>query len=211
MAHDSRQEAIIETLHDLQLAHIEEFTQDEAEDLRIGDPRPEASDASERLVRIRGLLHTLDVDGEPSRKLPRETVRQRLDEQLDTIEGEVEAARKRRDETERELNRVEDRIERLKPFRQLPLAFEDYHGYDTLEVFVGEGLEELGAQLDAELDRYDHFQGEELDAVFVHVDEADRARDLLVREGFRNVDVPGEEGAPDAELQQAREIGRAHV
>ena len=40
--------------------------------------------------------------------------------------------------------------------------------------------------------------------MFVHEDEADRARDVLVREGFRNVDVPAEEGAPDEELQRAR-------
>jgi len=149
-------------------------------------------------------MHTLDVDGEPSRKLPKDRVRERLDEQLDAIEREVNEASDVRDETERELNRVEDRIDRLKPFRELPLAFEDYHGYETLEVFVGEGPEELDAKLDASLDRYEHFQGAELDAVFVHESEADRARDLLVREGFRNVDVPAEEGTPGDQLRQAR-------
>jgi len=132
-------------------------------------------------------------------------VRERLDEQLDDIAAEVNDVRSERDDIQRELDDIAETIRTLEPFRDIPLNLGDYRGYDTLEVFVGQGPDSLARDLETNLERVEVFEGQDLQAVFVHEDEADDAQDLLVRAGFRNAEVPDGEGSPADRLREARQ------
>jgi V/A-type H+-transporting ATPase subunit I len=204
MAPKSLQVEVIEALHDARAAHIEEYG-GEDDELDIGDPLPAGSTASQRLVRIRGLLRTLDLeDAEPARQLTRAEVLEGLDEALDEIEAEVDEVDERVTELERQRKDLRDRLETLEALDELPLRLDDYHGYASLEVFVGTAPEPLEAELAAEVDRFEYFASEGAHAVFVDADEAGAVREVLTREPFEELAVPEGEGTVASTLTDVR-------
>ncbi len=211
VAPQSYQKEIIETLHDARLAQIEEFTTPEGEALEIGDPLPEGSNASELLVRIRGLLHTLDLeDATPARRLEQTELRRRLEEELDGIEAAVEDVSSTLSDLESRKESTRERIQQLEPLQELPLDLDHYHGYGSLDVYVGTTEQELASPLAAELDRYEHFQQGDVHAVFVaneatREDETDDAEEILTRAGFEPLELPqgtGELGSTLSQLER---------
>lgn len=194
------QEDVIEELHNLRLAHLEAFTQSEDETLNIGEPLPAGSRASELLVRLRGVLHSLNLEGEPSRRLEQDGIRSRIEDELQIIESAVKQATDERDTVRKELDQVRDQISRLEPLTQLPLDLHDYHGYDSLRVFIGQPPRDLSDELAPAIARFEYFPSPGAHALFVHEDEAERAQEILTREGFQAMEVPEGEGSLQASL-----------
>lgn len=189
------QKEVIEALHDARLAHIEEFAKGDAPDLKIGEPLPEGSRTSELLVKIRSLVHTLDLEGAPSRSFRQEAVRTEIETALPELSRRVRAAAEERDTIARELDSVREQRAQLEPLQGLALALEDYGGYDTLEVFVGTAPRDLRGELGTALERFEYFASEDAHAVFVVRAQADKAQDILTREGFRELEVPDGRGS----------------
>lgn len=206
VAPKSAQRAAIETLYDLRSAHIVEFNErdDEAyEGFGIGEPLEEGSEASERLVRLRALKRQLDLeDHEPKERYTVDEIEERLDQALVQVETDVQSAVESRDRVESALDDLENRIDAVEPFTDLPLDFQDYRGYDNLEVFVGSldgSAEEVLRDVSA---RFEAFEGREVTAVFAEDEAADEVDDALVAAGFQDVPVPDEEGSPAQALQE---------
>lgn len=203
VAPNSYQEEIIESLHDARLAHIEAYTQGEDEELTIGDPLPAGSEASQILVRLRSVIHTLGLeDAQPETRLDQTEIRSRLDREFPRIEDAVKETARERDELRSRREQVKTEIDRLAPLRDLPLRLEDYRGYDSLEVFVGTAPEDIQGPLSSALERFEVFPGEEATAVFVATDRVDKAQEILTREGFQQIEVPEGEGSVDTKLTE---------
>lgn len=205
VAPKSAQRAAIETLYDLRSAHIVEFNDrddEEYEGFGIGSPLEEGSEASERLVRLRALKRQLDLeDHEPEERYTVDEIEERLDQALVQVETDVQSATEARDRVESALDDLDDRIDAIEPFIGLPLDFEDYRGYDNLEVFVGSPAGSVDEALQDVPARHEVFAGGGVVALFVEADAADEVDDALVSAGFQEMPVPDEEGSPGEALQ----------
>jgi len=195
---------VVETVHDLHLLHVTEYG-DDWPGFDPGDPQPGADDAAGRLVTVRALQSTLGVtddDASPGTQLVTEEA---LEEQLETVREEVNAADDRRSDVRDELRRVEDRIDTMEPFVRLGIDLDLLSGYDTIAVEVGEGDAEGVREVlaDADVGPSEVFASEGVVAVAARTDEG-TLQDALVNAPFGGLEVPDGEGDPEEYLSELR-------
>ncbi|HEY7588528.1 MAG TPA: V-type ATP synthase subunit I [Thermoplasmata archaeon] len=186
-------ERTVDALYRLRLLHIVDHRAGE-HDLEIGTPLRQAAQASEVLVKLRSIVNVLQVQESKSAG-PLEPVSGDIRQKILSLElniSEEDSARKKVQSLLQDLTR---RIEEITPFAQLPLALEDYRGYENLEILVGKvsrdptGLESISADLEA-------FIVPGFVAVFVFKDRAPAMREFLNQFGFAGVTVPEGKGHP---------------
>ena len=79
-------DATIECLFDLGALHLIDFTGEE-DDFSIGEPFPRASEASRRLLKLRALMRSLEIEEyKPPQKMPVAEIEGRLDQALVTMD-----------------------------------------------------------------------------------------------------------------------------
>src|SRR6266571_2610670 len=185
-------EGTIERLYDLKLLHIVDHKEGE-EGLEIGRPLRKASEASEILVKLRSLASVLQIEeAEPAAQAGLEgDLRQKI-LSLELNISEEDASKKKIQALLADLDR---QIEEMTPFAQLPLALEDYRGYERLEVFVGKIPRDI-EDLDTVTREYEAFAAPGLLAVFVAKAAAPAMRDFLAQRGFTNLPLPEGDGRP---------------
>jgi V/A-type H+-transporting ATPase subunit I len=198
---------VIETLHRLRVAHFIDYQEKGGEfaEFRLGAPLPPAGPASERLVRVRALLRHLGIEGAvPGKPLRADETERRLDEQLDAIERDVNAAHEARESLRRALDEGRELDAKLEPLRTLSLNLDDYRGYESLSVFVGRAAPAFEAAVmaaapDAMLVRSSQPEG--VFALFVPRAQAQAASEALYKNGYAEVEVPQGTGSPDDRLR----------
>src|SRR6266508_4256899 len=128
-------EGTIERLYELKLLHIVDHKEGE-EGLEIGRPLRKASEASEILVKLRSLASVLQIEeAEPAAEAGLEgDLRQKI-LSLELNISEEDASKKKIQALLADLDR---KIEEMTPFAQLPLALEDYRGYERSEEHTSE-------------------------------------------------------------------------
>ncbi|HVM45344.1 MAG TPA: V-type ATPase 116kDa subunit family protein, partial [Candidatus Thermoplasmatota archaeon] len=207
VASKGHQSGVIETLHSLRAAHFIDFAEQkegEFSDFRLGKPLPQAEGASARLVRARALLRHLRLEGAHTDKLlgVRE-LESRLDADLDAVESAVSRAVESREGARSALAESRELEAKLQPLATLPLRLEDYHGYDTLAVFVGRA--DPAFQPEVARVAPDHLLVAgtgQLFALFVPKAKAQETSDLLYRHGYAEVEVPEGKGAPGERVRE---------
>ncbi len=185
-------EGIVEKLYALKVLHIVDHKEGE-EGLGIGKPIGTATEASEILVKLRSIASVLQVKEGESKGL--EPVAGDLREKILSLElniSEEDAARKK---TQVLLGDLQQKIEAMTPFAELPLPLEDYRGYETLEVYVGRVPREIEG-LETVTPDYEAFAAAGFLAVFVVKDKAALMQDFLAQHGFTGIPVPEGEGNP---------------
>ena len=196
----------VESLYRLKILHIVDHEEGEDE-LPIGPPLGAASQASETLVKLRSIANVLQVKEEATREEGAEPVESDMRDKILALElnlSEEDASKKKIQALLAELNR---KIDEVTPFAQLPLALDDYRGYDNLEVFVGKVPREI-PDLASITPEFESFEAPGFLAVFVPKDRSGSMRDFLAQRGFTSVPVP--EGSEEpramlANLQSERE------
>ncbi len=180
----------VDALYDLKLLHIVDHHQGQ-EDLEIGKPLPAATEASEVLVKLRSIANVLQVEepkataAEAEPKAPPKDVREKI-LALELNISEEDASRKKIQGLIADLNR---QVDEITPFAQLPLALDDYRGYESLEVFVGKVPREISG-LETVTPEYESFEAPGFLVLFVGKDHAVAMRDYLAQHGFTSVPVP---------------------
>ncbi|HVL48692.1 MAG TPA: V-type ATP synthase subunit I [Candidatus Thermoplasmatota archaeon] len=200
-----RERAIIETLYKLRVAHIVDHVEgrDAAfADFRLGRSLPESSKASERLVRIRGMIRALGLEG---KKPARASAGRAIDEQLETAvfaaEQDVAGAAESKAKAQAAIDALTEEETRLRPLASLPFDLEDFRGYESLAVFVGATAEPVDAAIRAAAPDAEVFRGEgNLVAVFAPVASRDAVADALFKAGYRETSVPEGAGSIPARL-----------
>ena len=188
----------VETLYRLKRLHIVDHEEGQ-DDLPIGTPLAAASEASEVLVKLRSIASVLQVKEETAAEAPAEPVGTDLKEKILALElnlSEEDASKKKIQSLLGDLNR---KIDEVTPFAQLPLALDDYRGYDSLEVFVGRVSREI-PDLTGVTTESESFQAPGFLAVFVPKEKAAAMRDFLAQQGFTSVAVPEGNEEPRAVL-----------
>src|SRR6266542_922731 len=193
-------EGTIERLYDLKLLHIVDHKEGE-EGLEIGKPLPKASDSSEILVKLRSLASVLQLeDAEPAAETGLTgDLRQKI-LSLELNISEEDASKKKIQSLLADLDR---KIEEMTPFAELPLALQDYRGYERVEVFVGKVPRDIDA-LGTVTTEYEAFAAPGLLAVFVVKAAASAMREFLAQHGFANLPIPEGEGRPGDLLADLR-------
>src|SRR6266571_4451223 len=180
-------EATIERLYDLKLLHIVDHKEGE-EGLEIGKPLLKASEASEILVKLRSLASVLQLEeAEPAGETG--------------LTGDL-----RQKILSLELNISEEDVSKKKIqslLADLPLALQDYRGYERVEVFVGKVPRDIEA-LGTVTTEYEAFAAPGLLAVFVVKAAASAMREFLAQHGFTNLPIPEGEGRPSDLLADLR-------
>ncbi|GAA0268113.1 V-type ATP synthase subunit I [Halobacterium noricense] len=198
---------VIETIHDLNLVHLSDYD-GEIEGFDNGDPMEGADDASEKLVTVRSLESTLDID-ETDAGPTRIVTEEALETELEEIRIEVNELDDRYSELEDELRDVEERIDAVEPFADLGIDLDLLGGYDSLQVAVGEGnADDVRDELrTAEaIEAFELFEGDDTLAVFAYPrsDDPDALDDALVGVEFARLEVPDAEGSPEAYVEELR-------
>lgn len=199
------QKRIVERLYELRVAHLVEFSESPEEpEVRIGRPLAEASEASAKLVRLRAMLRHLRLEGaEPAAVARAEEVFHGLETRLSGMETEVQRVAGEREGIAAKRKEIDERRRRLGPLAVLPLALEDYRGYENVAVFVGAAEGDVAEALAAAPDRIHVASPEGAFALFVPRSVESRVAEALVKAGFRPIDPPTGEGRPSELLARA--------
>src|SRR6266545_2897095 len=193
-------EATIERLYDLKLLHIVDHKEGE-EGLEIGKPLLKASEASEILVKLRSLASVLQIEeAEPVAETGLSGDLRQKSLSLELNISEEDASKKK---TQALLADLDRKIEEMTPFAGLPLALEDYRGYERLEVLVGKVPRDID-DLDTVTKEYEAFTAPGLLAVFVVKAAASAMREFLAQRAFTNLPTPEGEGRPSDLLASIR-------
>ena len=196
---------VIEAVHDLDLLHITEYD-GSFEGFEPGDPTEGADEASNRLVTVRALQSTLDVEPEdagPTRLVTDEA----LEEELEGIRREVNELDDRRGALEGDLRDVKEDIERMEFFVRLDIDLDLLSGYDSLSVAVGQGdpldVRETLEGTDA-IEAFEVFAEGSAMAAFAYPADDGLLEDALVGADFGTVEIPDGAGDPETYLEELR-------
>ncbi|WP_435155860.1 V-type ATP synthase subunit I [Haladaptatus sp. DFWS20] len=199
---------VIEIVYDLRLMDLTDYD-GSWEGFDPGNPVEKADDISEKLVTIRAIKSTLDID-EDEVDVKRIVTDEAVETELEDIRVRVNELDDRRSELEDDLHTVEEKIDSAKPLTDLGIDIDLLSGYENLLVAVGKGNE--NAVRDAvsnsdEIQQFELFVENGVIAVFAYpVEDAeeDVLDETLVGVDFTPIEVPDASGSPEeyvAELQ----------
>ncbi|UCE80561.1 MAG: V-type ATP synthase subunit I [Methanobacteriota archaeon] len=200
--------ATIDCLFELGALHLIDFTQQD-NDFKIGQPLPEASAASKRLLKLRAMMRSLELEEhKPSQKLHVREIEDKLDQALVTMDLNISGKIESKQKIQSLMREKEAEIRTLEPFTTFGLSVSDFRDYDNLMVFAGVcrkdpevALRKLGG--DYELFKSEYSGGVAV-ALFARKEsEADFAR-LLADHGFQETRPPEVEGKIDAIVARNR-------
>jgi len=186
-------EPVVTTLYDLKLLHIVDHAAGQ-EDLEIGKPLPAATEASEILVKLRSIANVLQVE-EPKGSVPLEPLAADLRQKILALELNISEEDTNRKKVQSLLQDLGHKIEGLTPFAQLPLTFEDYRGYENVEVLAGKAPREITG-MDTVTPDVEVFSVPGFLVAFVPKTKATAMRDFLGQQGFTSVPIPEGHGHP---------------
>lgn len=134
---------VITELHRQRLFHVEDFVEDDQEEYdgyRIGIPLEGAGETSKELLRLRSVTSAFSIrqdDVEPSQRLPVSNLKTRIETELPVIESEVEELLATRSRLENQVKELEQKIDQLTPFAEVPFDLSLLSGYRTISVLAG--------------------------------------------------------------------------
>ncbi|MFW5983606.1 MAG: V-type ATP synthase subunit I [Halobacteria archaeon] len=198
-------EDAVEELHSLGLVHVNDYD-GSWEGFENGSPLEGGEEVSGKLVQVRAVMNTLDVDEddyEDAEGAGFET-RDELYNRLDEVRSTVNEVEDEHDEVREELREAREERRALEPFADLGIDLELLDGYDEIDVRVGQGdADAVRAALeDAEGDEYEVFGGDGVVAVAARDVDID---DALVGVEFSALEVPDLIGDPDELLAEVKD------
>ncbi len=204
--HKSRMEDAIELLHAEKAVHLEDF-QDPTGTTSIGTPLDEGDEASDLLVRVRGLQKALEAEGMQGKHIPADNAAAEVAE-VDAELGPVvqEAAERRA-----ELSSMESEIQLLQPFSGIDADLGALTTLRSVQGFMGTVKSDPRPALDAAGVQYDLGMRGNAIIVAIAKDDVQKAEPALGSAGFTATAVPeGAEGTPAQRINTLKEqVGRA--
>ncbi|MDD1679027.1 MAG: V-type ATP synthase subunit I, partial [Methanomicrobiales archaeon] len=132
---------IVQELYAHRVFHIQDFVEGRDEEkLTIGTPLQEASEVSEKLVKVRSLEATFRIKGEdlvPAGKRSTAELRVAIDGNLVSLETQVNETLTQIAQTDTAIRETEQYMAEVAPFALVSIPLELYRGYETLSVFTG--------------------------------------------------------------------------
>ena len=200
--------ATIDCLYELGALHLIDFTQQE-ENFAIGEPLPEASEASQRLLKLRSMIRSLEIDEhKPAEKLRISEIERKLDQALVTMDLNISGKVESKQKIQSLVREKEAEIRALEPFAGFGLRVADFSEYSSLVVFAGvcrtdpeSDLRKIGG--DYELFKAENPGGFAVALFAPKEAQADIGR-LLADHGFQEIKPPDVEGRIDQVVAKNR-------
>lgn len=203
VGHKSILKETIDSLHDTNLFHIEDFVEDES-GFKISKPFKNAEEVSKKLVKIRSIANYLGIVNKEPVVQKSDSVLRDLDSKLNELDRAIATKTESIAQLENELKDLESQKRELLPYLSINLDFDDYRGYESLKVFAGTVKGSLdGSQISSITKAYElYFDPQSKTVVlFVAKSDADRVYELLQGLGFRELRVPERGGVPSELLR----------
>jgi V/A-type H+-transporting ATPase subunit I len=197
-------DSVIAELYRHNVYHIEDFVpeSESAEALRIGLPRPGASNAASALIKIRAIENACGInpdDVEIEQKLSESKVRSMIETDLPAIQKEVEDLIAQRSKLETRQKEHEQLVKELEPFTAIPLDLELYRGYSRFTVFTGHIAHDVAIDVPNEKYFSAKVDGNVI-VVIVQNEHRDQVERTLLEAQFQAIPVPDETGSPKDSL-----------
>jgi V/A-type H+-transporting ATPase subunit I len=203
VGHKSILKETIDTLHDSNLFHIEDFIEDES-GFKISKPFKNAEEASKKLVKIRSIANYLGIESKKPVVQKSDSVLRNLDSKLNELDRTISAKTELISQLENELKDLDSQKREILPYLSINLDFDYYRGYENLKVFAGTVKGSLEAsQISSITQAYELYFDPQSKAVvlFVAKNDADRVFELLQSLGFKDLRVPDRGGVPSELLR----------
>jgi len=200
VGHKGMIEPTIETLHELHVMHIEEYSG--GDHFKIGKPLAGAEQDSKKLLKLRSIASFLGLaKSYPSGPVNAERLSSELEEKLEALDSDVSEKLERKLSIEADLKDVETKIHEIEPFLGIPINFDLCRGYDSLHVFSGTikkgmDLESKLRDITSEYLLFTNSTG--IIILFIPVTHGTEVSDLLTECEFSEVRAPDISGTPDA-------------
>jgi len=198
VGHKSILNNTIDSLHETNLFHIEDFVEDES-GFKISKPLKNAEEVSKKLVKIRSIANYLGIVKKEPVVQKTDSVLRDLDSKLDELDRTIATKTEAIAQLDNELKDLDSQKKEILPYLSINLDFDYYRGYDSLKVFAGTVKGSLDdSQISSITKAYEmYFDSQSKSVVlFVAKNDADRVYELLQGLGFRDLRVPERGGVP---------------
>ena len=205
---DSLQQTI-ETLYGLESVHLVDFSAEEP-GFSLGAPLSVASEASQKLLKLRAMERDLDiqqVNGKEIEIVSVDKILSEVDNTISTLEAQVFGIVETKASAQARMHEIDSRKKQLKPFLSMPLSLELYSGYKSLTVLSGYVRMDPTKLVQESLSQYELSTGEDgkFIVLFVPKEETAEAQKVLVQCGFTEVPSPTGTGTPQEVLKKLDE------
>ncbi|MGQ9587093.1 MAG: V-type ATP synthase subunit I [Thermoplasmata archaeon] len=191
----------IECLYELGVLHLIDFTKQD-EEFRLGQPLPEASDVSQKLLKLRSIMRSLEIEQHrPEQKYHVKEINKRLEQALVTLDLNTSSKVEARQRIQALIRDKESEIKALEPFKRFGIPVENYSGYDSVASFVGICRTDPDESLKARLKDYELFRDQRKTdiavALFTRSEDRLEASRILSDHGFQEIRLPDVKGNPE--------------
>ena len=194
-------DSTIECLYELGVLHLIDFTEQD-EEFKLGQPLAKASGSSQKLLKLRSMMRTLEIEGhKPKDKLKVKEINRRLEQAMVTLDLNTSTKAETRQKIQSLMREKEGEMKGLEPVRAFGVPVESYEGYENLSVLVGICKQDPEAALTEKISDIEVFKqerkGDFAVAVFVRNEGRLEANRILSDQGFQEVKLPKLKGDPD--------------
>src|SRR5512136_74960 len=107
----------IECLYELGILHLIDFTKQD-EEFKLGHPLPEASDASQKLLKLRSMIRALEIEGhKPAEKLPVKSINKKIEQAMVTLDLNTSSKAEARQRIQSLIREKDAEIRAIDPIR----------------------------------------------------------------------------------------------
>jgi V/A-type H+-transporting ATPase subunit I len=210
-------EPVIRELYRKRLFHIQDFVEDDHDEYqgyRIGNPLSGAGEISKELLRLRAVTNAFSLrpdDIDPTEKIRESRLQERIEQELPTIEHEVEDLLSRRSTLENQKKEIEQKIDLLSPFADVPVDLSLLRGYKTMAVFAGYLAKRINLNVPCE-EYYSESKGGNLLIVVTPNEYRPEVERMLLDAHFQAIPIPDEKGSAKDRIAeyyvQVESVGR---
>jgi V/A-type H+-transporting ATPase subunit I len=210
-------EPVIRELYRKRLFHIQDFVEDDHDEYqgyRIGNPLSGAGETSKELLRLRSVTNAFSLrseDIDPAEKIRESRLQERIEQELPAIEQEVEDLLSRRSTLENQQKEIEQKIDLLAPFTDLPVDLSLLRGYRTMAVIAGYLAKRISLNVPCE-EYYSESKRGNLLIIVTPNEYRPEVERMLLDAHFQAIPIPDEKGSAKdriAEYQvQAKSVGQ---
>jgi len=199
----------VECLYELGVLHLMDFTKPD-EDFKLGSPLPSASDSSQKLLKLRSMIRSLELEGyKPDQKLSVDEIGKRLEQALMTLDVNTTSKIDARQKAKTLIREKEGEIRALDPLKDFGVPIENYDGYSGISVFAGICKIDPTGDIQSRLKEFEflssQMKGAVAVALFVANEEKSEAVKILSEAGYQETKVPKLTGQPAAVIARNRE------
>lgn len=206
-------ETTINTLHDLDVFHVEEYTA-EGEYFKIGRPLKAATSLSEKLLKLRSIRSYLGTKSNIQFTEKREKVSSDIEKELGSLETSLTSKMNEKSALETGIKDIAHKEDLLKPYEALGLPLDLLFGYENVAVFVGTAPKDIEPVVKAITGDYELFSAPYekgfVIALFVPRDLAPKVSESLLKNDFIEAEPLRENGQP-SEIKSALESRKSEM